>query len=427
MVSQWNASATACKTSSKLFDPFDIKTFDDLSEKYKSLSAEDKGKYKSMDDYVVQHDGPELSNLNRSYIKLVNEVNSRLMSTRLPERLPIDLLIQKDAVLDLLASLENENYIKEVYKTKKHKVKDGLNTTEAICLMDCIKQGRSLFHAGACADTIAKPLIEFYAACAYAYAIIVINSPLHKSIRTLKGSHGHTYNHSSGAIEFGGDIPSGTFLDLLCALSTAQIRNDSINIKYSLLPSIDMIQRNSISISLMALLSMVPELNGYYTQVDTSHHLVHKLSVDAGIVNSKATYNFYIGDGINKPDKEKLEKAFHVTNISENQGSYQFSVPSEEISTIMPCVYHDLRGQLWYIESPIEGMVLPELCLHFLIISALCNIMRYSPPEWSKILSNKISSQFSLLISKYLRLFELKYPILVSELVTNFSPIITDK
>lgn len=427
MVSQWNASATACKTSSKLFEPFDIKTFDDLSEKYKSLSAEDKGKYKSMDDYVVQHDGPELSNLNRSYMKLVNEVNSRLMSTRLPERLPIDLLIQKDAVLDLLASLENENYIKEVYKTKKHKVKDGLNTTEAICLMDCIKQGRSLFHAGACADTIAKPLIEFYAACAYAYAIIVINSPLHKSIKTLKGSHGHTYNHSSGAIEFGGDIPSGTFLDLLCALSTAQIRNDSINIKYSLLPSIDMIQRNSISISLMALLSMVPELNGYYTQVDTSRHLVHKLSVDAGIVNSKATYNFYIGDGINKPDKEKLEKAFHVTNISENQGSYQFSVPSEEISTIMPCVYHDLRGQLWYIESPIEGMVLPELCLHFLIISALCNIMRYSPPEWSKILSNKISSQFSLLISKYLRLFELKYPILVSELVTNFSPIITDK
>ena len=286
MVSQWNASATACKTSSKLFEPFDIKTFDDLSEKYKSLSAEDKGKYKSMDDYVVQHDGPELSNLNRSYIKLVNEVNSRLMSTRLPERLPIDLLIQKDAVLDLLASLENENYIKEVYKTKKHKVKDGLNTTEAICLMDCIKQGRSLFHAGACADTIAKPLIEFYAACAYAYAIIVINSPLHKSIRTLKGSHGHTYNHSSGAIEFGGDIPSGTFLDLLCALSTAQIRNDSINIKYSLLPSIDMIQRNSISISLMALLSMVPELNGYYTQVDTSHHLVHKLSVEAGSPSS---------------------------------------------------------------------------------------------------------------------------------------------
>lgn len=102
MVSQWNASATACKTSSKLFEPFDIKTFDDLSEKYKSLSAEDKGKYKSMDDYVVQHDGPELSNLNRSYIKLVNEVNSRLMSTRLPERLPIDLLIQKDAVLDFI-------------------------------------------------------------------------------------------------------------------------------------------------------------------------------------------------------------------------------------------------------------------------------------------------------------------------------------
>ena len=42
-----------------------------------------------------------------------------------------------------------------------------------------------------------------------------------------------------------------------------------------------------------------------------------------------------------------------------------------------------------------DDLVLPEISLHYLIISALCNIMRYSPHEWSEILNNKISSQFS--------------------------------
>lgn len=427
MTPEWYAAITACANGSKLFEPFDIDFYTALCTEYKALPYEDKRNYASMNNYVVRRGGPELVHLNQCYMKLIEEINSRLASTACVERLPIDLLIQKDAVLDLLASLENENYIKEIYRTKKHKVRDGLNTTEAIYLMDCIKQGRSLFHAGSCADMIAKPLIDFYAACAYAYAIIVINSPLHKSINTLKGSHGHTYNHTSGTIEFGGNVPSGTFLDLLCALPVVQICNYSINIKYSLLPSIDLVQRNSIKLSLPVLLSMVPELNEYYTQIDKSHHLVHKLSIDTGIVNSKATYNFYVGDGINKPDKKKIEIDFHTTNIIENQGSYRIAISAEDISRIMPCIYQDLRGQLWYVEAPIDGLVLPELCLHFLIISALCNIMRYSPHEWSNILSNKISSQYSLLISKYLRLFELKYPMLVAEHVTNFAPAITDK
>ena len=185
MIPEWHATVTACANSSKLFEPFDIGAFTSLCNQYRTLPSKDKSNYASVDDYVVKHGGPALVHLNRCYMKLVEEINSRLASTSLPERLPIDLLIQKDAVLDLLTSLENENYIKEIYKVKKHKVRDGLNTTEAIYLMDCIKQGRSLFQAGACADMIAKPLIDFYAACAYAYAIIVINSPLHKSIKTL--------------------------------------------------------------------------------------------------------------------------------------------------------------------------------------------------------------------------------------------------
>lgn len=127
--------------------------------------------------------------------------------------------------------------------------------------------------------------------------------------------------------------------------------------------------------------------------------------------------------------KHKLKAAFNVDDaaIRDNQGAYKVTVSSSIISRITPCIYHDLRGQLWYIESPIEGLVLPELCLHFLIISALCNIMRYSPHNWSNILTNKVSPQYSLLISKYLRLFEIKYPMLVSELITNYVPVIAEK
>lgn len=126
---------------------------------------------------------------------------------------------------------------------------------------------------------------------------------------------------------------------------------------------------------------------------------------------------------------QKLKAAFNVDDaaIRDNQGAYKVTVSSSIISRITPCIYHDLRGQLWYIESPIEGLVLPELCLHFLIISALCNIMRYSPHNWSNILTNKVSPQYSLLISKYLRLFEIKYPMLVSELITNYVPVIAEK
>ena len=195
------------------------------------------------------------------------------------------------------------------------------------------------------------------------------------------------------------------------------------------MPSIELVQDSSIKLSLVTLLSMVPELNEYYTKVDTQNHLVHKLSIDTEIVNSSITYNFYIGNGIDRPSKEKLKAAFNVDDaaIRDNQGAYKVTVSSSIISRITPCIYHDLRGQLWYIESPIEGLVLPELCLHFLIISALCNIMRYSPHNWSNILTNKVSPQYSLLISKYLRLFEIKYPMLVSELITNYIPVIAEK
>lgn len=60
--------------------------------------------------------------------------------------------------------------------------------------------------------------------------------------------------------------------------------------------------------------------------------------------------------------------AERVTHLSETGAAmdwYKVSVSSEHIADIMPCIYQDLKGQLWYVESPIDGLVLPELCLHF--------------------------------------------------------------
>lgn len=424
MEKSWNVSVDKSAKSNKLFEICNIHDFNVKKEEFKKLKNDEKGNYKGVEDYIENNGGPVLSNLNKNYKRLFEEVELRMDSDVISEILPVEILMQGNSIQDLLTSLENEKYIKEVYRKKKLKVESDLNTSEAIILTDCIRQGRILLQAGAQADMLAKPLIDFYAATAYAYAIIVINSPLHKSIATLKGSHGHTYNHANETIDFGGDNPSGTFMDLLCATPIAQVRNHNINLKYPLLKSIDLIQNNNIKLPLTALLSMVPELNSYYRQFDAQHKNVHKLNIDTGIVNNRITYNFYIGDGEVKPNVDKLKCCFKSENVEENQGSYKISISSENITQISPTIYQDLKGDVWYIESPIDGMVLPEICLHFLIISALCNIMRYSPHEWNNILTNKKSSKYSLLISKYIRLFEQKFPMIVAQYLTEYWPVL---
>lgn len=338
--------------------------------------------------------------------------------------LPVDLYSEKDTIMDLLSSLETENYIKAAYKSKKLKVTGELRTDTAIKLTDSIRQGRSLLQSAYAANMLSKPLINFYAASAYAYATIVINSPLHKALDSLKGSHGHTYNHLKNTVEFGGKTPSGTFIDLLASIYMPQIVTESVSFRYSALPSLDFIQSHEVSISLMALLSTVPELHDQAMQIPDVPNSVYPLKIKSIVKKETVVYVFEIGNGIEKPSATSLKTIFKTDDVVEANGKYTVDVPVNKIRDIMPTIYQDTRGGLWYIEPLIEGLYLPEICLHYLIISALCNIMRYSPHEWNNILSNKVSSEFSLLISKYLRLFELKYPMLVVQQLTNFAPVI---
>ena len=428
MIQDWIVHITPTTSGQKIFEKCDLQSYSEKRKEYDLLTKTEKSGYKGADDFIIKNGGPALTQENKNYKLLSDEINAQLASESMPELFPIEFLDHDVEVQDLLSSLENENHIKDIYRKKKLQVKNsGINTQDAAVLMDCIRQGRSLLQAGLKAEMLAKPLIDFYAASAYAYAIIVLNSPLHKSIASLKGSHGHTYNHLKKTVDFGGDIPSGTFSDLLCALPVAkisQIGTQNISFKYSALPSIDLAQRNSISLSLLPLLSMVPELGAHFDQLNSGHKSVHKLNIDTGINGSKFTYNFYIGDGINRPAIDKIKNCFRTEDVTENQGSYKVSVDSSVINSILPTIYQDLYGQLWYVESPIEGLYLPEICLHCLIISALCNIMRYSPREWSNILTNRISSQFALVINQYIRIFERKFPLLAAQCLSNYNPVL---
>lgn len=288
----WCHSANPCPNGNIVFESFDYEKYRQGIAQFEALENKEKGKFKGQEDFLKKTIGIELTPLNRNYRLLREEIDERLKNPVKPELFPIDLLIQGNDIFDLLASIENEDYIKGLCKRKKRRAKNGINTTESSNLVDCIRQGRSLLLAGSNADLIAKPLIDFYAASAYAYAIIVINSPIRKSIDNLKGSHGHTYNHAKGTVSFGGDIPSGTFLDLLCALPVAQVVSRDINIHYSVLSSCDFAQNHNVNLSLPVLLSMVPELAETYSRYDDKHKLVHELNVDTSIVNRAVTYNF---------------------------------------------------------------------------------------------------------------------------------------
>lgn len=421
---EWSATAILSSSGNTFLKSFDINIYNELYSSFISLAGEEKQHYKGADDYIVKHGGPTLSYEEKNFKKYIDEIGANISLGKYYSILPVDLYSEKDTMMDLLSSLENENYIKSIYKTKKLKVTGELKTDTATKLMDSLRQGRSLLQSAFVANMLSKPLINFYAASAYAYATIVINSPIHKALDTLKGSHGHTYNHLNNTIEFGGKTPSGTFIDFLASTYMPQIVTEEVAFKYSALPSLDFVQTHEISISLIALLSTIPELHDQVMQIPTSRNQVHSLKIKSVVKKENVVYVFEIGNGIEKPSPDTLKSVFKVDKISEANGKYIVDIPANEIRDIMPTIYQDTRGGLWYIEPLISGLYLPEICLHHLIISALCNIMRYSPHEWNNILSNKISSEFSLLISKYLRLFELKYPMLVIQQLTNFAPVI---
>lgn len=163
----WSATATPSANGNVFLKSFDVEKYDTLFAAFTSLDGSEKKNYKGAEDYIVQQGGPSLSPEERNYKKYIDEMSTNVDHGKFFSILPVDLYSEKDTIMDLLSSLETENYIKAAYKSKKQKATGELRTDTAIKLTDSIRQGRSLMQSAYAANMLSKPLINFYAASAY--------------------------------------------------------------------------------------------------------------------------------------------------------------------------------------------------------------------------------------------------------------------
>lgn len=173
------------------------------------------------------------------------------------------------------------------------------------------------------------------------------------------------------------------------------------------------------------LLSMVPEIKDYYELVAEKPSRAHPLDVSIVHDNVNLKYRFQIGDGVSSPPSEGIEPCFPGCEVADRYGKKEVDVLVSEVDKIKALIYTDARGQFWFIENPIFPIVMPEICLHFLISNIFSSIMRYSPDKWGGILLNDVDTDASLIIRKYLSALEAKMPMLALRTISRYYPYIS--
>src|SRR5690606_8569562 len=196
--------------------------------------------------------------------------------------------------------------------------------------------------------------------------------------------------------QIGGDMPQGTFSDLMCSFPTINIRNSEFSIQQDASPSLLHFFRNRHTVGVGTLLSMIPEIREYYRIATGKIGRTHPLSVSMGKSDRSIAWEFQIGDGERRPSHSDIQNSFKGFPVTERYGKYVVSVPESDASKINASIYCDARGNLWYVENPFYPVVLPELCIHFMITSTLSNLMRYSPDHWGSVLLNETNTDQSL-------------------------------
>ena len=367
---------------------------------------------------------------SRNYFLLKKEINARLDSAEPSALLPINDLHYEQSVLELVENMENTEHIRELYKIRKRAVGNsknaGINTEEATRLRNCMRQGRELYLAGKTGSLMVKPLNYFYSLTAYAYAIIILNNPIRFSLDSLPGSHGLNYIPDGMKIQVGGDMPQGTFSDLLSSFPTLSVRNADFAIQQDASDSLLAFYHTRHTIGVGTLLSMIPEIREYYRIVTGNSGRTHPLSVSMSKNVRNIVWEFQIGDGETLPDLTEVESAFKGFTISNRHGKYVIEVPASETSKLNACIYSDVRGNLWYIENPFYPIIIPEICIHFMLTSTLSNLMRYSPDHWGSLLLNEANTDQSLITRKYLSAFENKFPILILRTLSKYYPYVIE-
>ncbi len=407
----------------------------ELVNNWKLFSKNERSQY---NDNIKQYykseglnDGQDASFYSsRNFHLLKKEIDARI-STHEPSRLlPINDLHFEQSILELVENMENTEHVRELYRLRKRAVGDtrnaGISADEAARVRNCMRQGRELYLAGKSGSLMVKPLNFFYSLTAYAYAFIILNNPIRFSLDSLPGSHGLNYIPDGMKSQVGGDMPQGTFSDLLCSFPTFSVRNADFAIQQDASSSLLAFFKNRHTVGVGMLLSMIPEIREYYRIATGKIGRTHPLSVSMGKNDRNVVWEFQIGDGERRPTSGDIENSFKGFQISERYGKYIVSVPASDASKIQASISCDARGNLWYVENPFYPVVFPEVCIHFMLTSTLSNLMRYSPDHWGSVLLNETSSDQSLIIRKYLSAFENKLPILILRSISKYFPYVVE-
>ena len=363
---------------------------------------------------------------SKNYYLLKNEVAKRLECSNVLQILPINEINIEQALLELVENMENIEHIKELYKLRKKSVGDsknaGITTAESARLRNCIRQGRELYLSGKNGTLMVKPLNFFYSLTAYAYAEIILNNPIRYTLDALPGSHGINYIPDGVKVQFGGDMPHGTFSDLFCAFPTLLTKNKNIEVVQDNTASLLAFFKIRNTTNIGTLLSMIPEVREYYRLITGNRSRTHPLEILVSSDPRKVIWEFQIGDGETKPDQNDVVRSFDGFKVSDRHGKFVVEVPAIDSHKIKASMYVDSRGEFWYIENPFFPVILPEVCIHFLLTNTFSNIMRYSPDNWGSILFNEVDSDVSLITRKYLSAFENKMPILMLRSISKYYP-----
>ena len=362
---------------------------------------------------------------------LNNEIAARVGSKSNLDLISLDELSYPTPAIELLENAENIDHIRDLYRLRKRTTgsekNSGITSDEARRLKNCLRQGRELYLSSRGGSLMVKPLTLFYSLTAYAYAVVILNNPIRFKLENLPGSHGMNYLPDSIEAQFGGDMPHGTFSDLLTSFPTNTVRARDVDYSQSSLNSIRAFYKNRFTVATGTFLSMIPEIRDYYKITTGRESRTHPLEINVITERRSTFWELQIGDGISRPPASDIQLAFSSFKVSERHGKTIVTIPTAEEHLAQATIFSDIRGRLWYVENPFFPVVLPELCVHFLLTSMLSNLMRYSPDHWGEVLLNQVNTNVSLIISKYLSNFESKLPVILLRSFSKFHPIVSNE
>jgi hypothetical protein len=407
-----------------------VKRLSDATLKWKGFSKEEQQKFKNIQEYLdsIGIENPKEAKFSRAknaYL-LRNEVTARIAETTPLKALPLDGIDYKSSLAELVESIENVEQIRSLYRLRKvtsgSSKNAGIGNDEALKLKNCFSQGRELYFAGCGGSLMVKPLNHFYSVTAYSYGMIVLNSPVRYSKDSLPSSHGMVYLPDVVQCQFGGDSPTGTFSELFSSFPTQLLRNHSIEFTQDCTHSIEAFYRTRINASIGTLLSMLPEMSNYYSLMTGRRSRAFPMEIVNANNPRALTWEFQIGDGTSLPTREIVEKSFEGFDITERFGKYVIPVPATKAAGVKALIYSDISGRLSFIDNPFFPILLPEICIHFLLNHVYSCIMRYRPDEWGNVILNEVSTDTSLLTRHYFSNFERKFLLLILRCLSRYNP-----